>query len=129
MENKINKKTISIVAIIVIILAISGVFYVKNRSNKIAASAPVVATVRKASFSSVVNVTLSDAGKKQYKSVTKYQVFYNGKPIAAKIEIGKGTTAFPARKENDKVVVKLLKSDSSVAYSVNLKLQKGEALK
>ena len=129
MENKINKKTISIVAIIVIIVPISGIFYVKNRSSKIAASAPVVATVRKASFSSVVNVTLSDAGKKQYKGVTKYQVYYTGKPITAKIEIGKGATAFPARKVNDKVVVKLLKSDSSVAYSVNLELQKGEPVK
>lgn len=129
MENKINKKTISIVAVIVIILAISGVFYVKSKSNKVVAAAPITATVRKASFSSVVNVTLTDAGKKQYKGATKYQVYYNGKPIAQKIEIGKATTAFPARKEKDKVVVKLLKSDGSVAYSVNLDLKKGEEVK
>lgn len=126
---KINKKTISIVGVIVIILAISGIFYAKNKSSKVDASAPITATVRKASFSSVVNVTLSDAGKKQYKGATKYQIYYNGKPIAQKIEIGKPTTAFPARKENDKVVVKLLKSNDKVAFSVDLKLKKGAAVK
>jgi len=126
---KINKKTIGIVGVIVIILAISGIFYAKNKSSKVDASAPITATVRKASFSSVVNVTLSDAGKKQYKGATKYQIYYNGKPIAQKIEIGKPTTAFPARKENDKVVVKLLKSNDKVAFSIDLKLKKGAAVK
>ena len=126
---KINKKTIIIVGVIVIILAISGIFYVKSRSSKVDANAPITATVRKASFSSVVNVTLSDAGKKQYKGATKYQMYYNGKPISQKIVIGKPTTAFPARKENDKVVVKLLKSNDKVAYSVDLELKKGAAVK
>ncbi|MBX4268034.1 hypothetical protein [Clostridium estertheticum] len=128
MENKINKKTIGIVAVIVIILAISGIFYAKSKSGEVDPSAPITATVRKASFASVVNVTLSDAGKKQYKGVTKYQIYYNGKAINPIGIIGKGTTAFPIRKVNDKVVVKLLKSDK-VAYSVDLELKKGEALK
>ncbi|MCB2355000.1 hypothetical protein [Clostridium estertheticum] len=131
MGNKINKKTIGIVAVIVIILAISGIFYAKNKSDKaaaVAASAPITATVRKASFACVVNVTLSDAGKKQYKDVTKYQIYYNGKAINQIALIGKATTGFPIRKENDKVVVKLLKSDK-VAYSVDLELKKGEAVK
>lgn len=128
MENKINKKTIGIVAVIVVILAISGIFYAKNKSSKIDPSAPITATVRKASFGCVVNVTLSDAGKKQYKDVTKYQIYYNGKVINPIAVIGKATTAFPIRKENDKVVVKLLKADK-VAYSVDLQLKKGEAVK
>ncbi|MBU3155383.1 hypothetical protein [Clostridium estertheticum] len=128
MENKINKKTIGIVAVIVIILAISGIFYAKSKSSEVDPSAPITATVRKASFGCVVNVTLSDAGKKQYKDVTKYQIYYNGKVINPIAVIGKATTAFPIRKENDKVVVKLLKSDK-VAYSVDLKLKKGEAVK
>lgn len=126
---KINKKTISIIGVIVIILAISGIFYAKSRSSKVDPSAPITATVREASFGSVVNVTLSEAGKKQYIGVTKYQIYYKGKPIARKIEIGKPTTAFPARKENEKIVVKLLKSNDKVAFSVDLKLKKGEALK
>ena len=128
MENKINKKTIGIVAVIVVILAISGIFYAKNKSSKIDPSAPITATVRKASFGCVVNVTLSDAGKKQYKDVTKYQIYYNGKVINPIAVIGKATTTFPIRKENDKVVVKLLKADK-VAYSVDLQLKKGEAVK
>ncbi|MBU3158310.1 hypothetical protein KPL37_00795 [Clostridium frigoris] len=128
MGNKINKKTISIVAIIVIILAIAGIFYVKSKESKVDASAPITATVRKASFGCVVNVTLSDAGKKQYKDVTKYQIYYNGKAINQKTVIGTATTAFPIRKENDKVAVKLLKSDK-VAYSVDLELKKGEEVK
>ncbi|MBU3199453.1 hypothetical protein LL037_24045 [Clostridium estertheticum] len=128
MESKINKKTIGIVAVIVIILAISGIFYMKSKSSKVDPSAPITATVRKASFGCVVNVTLSDAGKKQYKDVTKYQIYYNGKAINQITVIGKATTAFPIRKENDKVVVKLLKSDK-VAYSVDLELKKGEAVK
>ncbi|MBX4261024.1 hypothetical protein KTC96_16675 [Clostridium estertheticum] len=128
MENKINKKTIGIVAVIVIILAISGIFYAKSKSGEVDPSAPITATVRKASFASVVNVTLSDAGKKQYKGVTKYQIYYNGKAVNPIGIIGKGTTAFPIRKVNDKVVVKLLKSDK-VAYSVDLELKKGEAVK
>lgn len=126
---KINKKTISIVGVIVIILAISGIFYAKNNSSKVDANAPITATVRKATFSSVVNVTLSNAGKAQYKGATKYQMYYNEKAISPKMSIGKPTTAFPARKENDKVVVKLLKSNDKIAYSVDLKLKKGEALK
>jgi len=126
---KIDIKIVGIVAVVIIILAVSGIFYAKNKATKVALSAPVVATVRKASFSSVVNVTLSDAGKKQYPGTTKYQVYYNGKPIAQKIAIGKPTTAFPARKVNDKVEVKLIRADGKVAYSVNLGLQKADALK
>jgi len=128
MKKNINKKVIGILGIIIII-AIAGVFYIKNKPNNTLPSAPITATVRKASFSSVVNVTLSDAGKKQYKDVVKYQVFYAGKAISPKTDIGKPTTAFPARVEKDKVAVKLLKADGKVAYSVDLNLQKGEEVK
>lgn len=128
MKKNINKKTISIVAIIVIIIAIAGIFYMKNKPSKPEDSVPITiaatATVRKASFGSVVNVTLSEAGKKQYSGAVKYQLYYEGKPITSKEVIGKPTTAFPARKENEKVTIKLLKTDGKEAYSVDLNLQK-----
>ena len=54
----------------------------------------------------------------------KYQVYYEGKPITQKEVLGKPTTAYPARKENDKVAVKLSKADGKEAYSVDLNLQK-----
>lgn len=129
MNRNTNKKMLSIVAIIVIIAVIAGIFYIKNKPNKPQPSAPITATVREASFSSVVNVTLSDAGKNQYKDAVKYQVYYEGKPITQKEVIGKPTTAYPARKENDKVVIKLLKADEKELYSVDLNLQKGEKVK
>ena len=129
MKKSINKKALSIVAFIIIIVAIAGVFYIKNKPNKPQAGAPITATVRKAAFGSVVNVTISDAGKKQYKGAVKYQVYYEGKAITQKEEIGKPTTAYPARKENDKVVIKLIKSDDKEAFSVDLNLQKGDKVK
>jgi hypothetical protein len=126
MKKNINKKVLSIAVIIVSILVIAGILYMKNKPNKPEASTPITitATVRKAAFSSVVNITLSEAGKKQYTGAVKYQVYYEGKPITQKEVLGKGTTAFPARKENDKVTIKLLKADDKEAYSVDLKLQK-----
>ncbi|HEY8890461.1 MAG TPA: hypothetical protein VIM70_09420 [Clostridium sp.] len=129
MKKNINKKVIGILAIIIIVIAIASVFYINNKPNKAQASAPITATVRKAAFSSVVNVTLSVEGKKQYKGAVKYQIFYEGKAVSPKTVIGKPTTAYPARKEKDKVAVKLLKADDKVAYSVDLSLQKGEAVK
>lgn len=124
MKKSINKKVIIISAIIIIMVAIIGMLYVKNKPNKSQVDAPITVTVRKASFSSVVNVTLSDTGKKQYKDAKKYQVYYEGKAITQKEELGKPTTAFPARKANDKVVIKLFKTDDKEAYSVELNLQK-----
>jgi len=129
MKKNINKKTIGILAIIIIVIAIAGVFYINNKPSKTQASAPITATVRKGAFSSVVNVALTDVGKKQYKNVVKYQVFYEGKAVSPKTELGKSATAYPARKENDKVAIKLLKSDDKVAYSVDLNLQKAEVVK
>ena len=124
MKKNINKKVLGIVATVVIIAAIIGMLYIKNQPNKLQTNTAITATVRKASFGSVINVTLSDEGKKQYKGAVKYRVYYEGKPITQKIEIGKPTTAYPARKENDKVTIKLLKADNKEAYSVNLNLQK-----
>jgi len=83
----------------------------------------ITATLSKASFGSAVNVILSDAGKKEYKNAVKYQVYYDKKPITGKITIGQPTTAFPVRKENDKVEIKLLKADDKELYSVDLELQ------
>jgi hypothetical protein len=133
MKKNINKKIISISVIVVIIIAIAGLFYIKSKSGKPETSATntisVTATVRKASFGSVVNVTLSEAGKKQYKGAVKYQVLYEGKPITSKEIIGKATTAFPERKQNDKVTIKLFKAEDKEAYSVDLKLQKEDVAK
>ncbi|MGH4123106.1 MAG: hypothetical protein ACREV6_09280 [Clostridium sp.] len=140
MKKNINKKAISIAVIIVTIVVIAGVFYIKNKSqtktpitatekNKAEVSSLITATVREASFSSVVNVTLTDAGKKQYKGAVKYQVYYEKKPVTGKEVLGKGTTAFPARKKDDKVVIKFIKADGKEAYSVELKLQKGAPVK
>ena len=129
MKKNINKKVLSIVAVIVIIVAISGMLSIKNKPNKPQANAPITATVRKAAFSSVVNVTLSDTGKKQYKGAVKYQVYYEGKPITQMETVGKATTAYPSRKENDKVTIKLLKADNKETYSVDLNLQKEEKAK
>ena len=129
MKKSINKKIISIATIIVIVLAITGVFYIKNKPNKSQDNLTISATVRKAAFSSVVNVTLSDTGKQEYKGASKYQVYYDGKPITQEEEIGTATTAFPARKENDKVTIKLLAADNKEVYSVDLNLQKEEKTK
>ena len=129
MKKNINKKAIGISLIVLIVIAIAGAFYINNKPNKAQAGAPITATVRKASFSSVVNVTLSVEGKKQYKDSVKYQVFYEGKAISPVTLIGKPTTAFPAKKENDKVAVKLLKADGKVGYTVDLSLQKAEEVK
>jgi hypothetical protein len=126
MKKSFNKKILIIGTIIVIMVAIAGVFYMQNKPNKSQAIAPITVTVRKASFASVVNVTLSEEGKKQYKDAVKYQLYYEGKPITQKEQIGKATTAYPARKENDKVAVKLLKIDGKEAFSVDLNLQKEE---
>lgn len=130
---KNNKKVLSISVIIVIIIAIAGVFYMKNKTSKPEAVAPstitATATVRVAPFGSAVNVTLSETGKKKYTGAVKYQVYYEGKPITSKEAIGTATTAFPARKEKDKVTIKLLKADGKEAYSVDLKLQKENVAK
>ncbi|MBZ9688892.1 hypothetical protein G9F72_021470 [Clostridium estertheticum] len=140
MKKNINKKVLSIAVIIVAIGVIAGVFYIKNKSqtiapvtttegNKVEVASLITATVREAAFSSVVNVTLTDAGKKEYKGAVKYQVFYDQKPATQREVLGKGTTAFPTRKVNDKVVIKLIKADGKEAYSVDLKLQKGAPVK
>lgn len=124
-----NKKSLSIAVVLVIILAIAGIFYMNNKpakSSKLDASAPitVTATVREAAFGSVVNVSLSDSGKKKYIGAVKYQLYYEGKPVTQNETLGKPTTAYPARKENDKVTVKLIKADNKDAYSLDLDLQK-----
>ena len=135
MKKNINKKWIGITAIIVIVIAIVGGIYINNKPSKAQANATdiaanaVTATVRKGAFGSVVNVALTDAGKKQYKDCVKYQVIYEGKAISPKTELGKPATAYPARKEKDKVAVKLLKADGKVAYTVDLNLQKAEEVK
>ena len=127
MNKNNNKKVLSIVAVVVIIIAIAGIFYMKNKPSKPEVKTPdtvtVTATVRKASFGSVVNVTLSEAAKTQYKGAVNYQVYYEGKPVTQKEVIGTATTAFPARQEKDKVTIKLLKADGKEAYSVDLNLQ------
>ena len=128
MNKSNNKKVLSIVAVVVIILAIAGILYMKNKPSTPEVKTPdavtVTATVRKASFGSVVNVILSEAGKTKYTGATNYQVYYEGKPITQKEVLGTATTAFPARVENDKVTIKLLKVDGKEAYSVDLNLQK-----
>ena len=130
MKKNINKKVV-IMSVIVMIIAIIAMVYIINKPNKIEEStaAGITATVRKASFGSVVNVTLSDAGKKHYKDAVKYQIYFEGKPVTQKSGIGTATTAFPERKVNDKVSIKLLKSNDKVAYSVDLMLQKGAPVK
>jgi hypothetical protein len=124
-----NKKVISIAVILVIILAIAGVVYMNNKPNKTtkadaSAEVTVNATVREAAFGSVVNVSLSNSGKKKYTGVLKYQVYYEGKPTTQKEILGKPTTAYPARKENDKVTIKLINAENKDVYSVELNLQK-----
>jgi hypothetical protein len=130
---KNNKKIISISVIVVIMIAIAGVFYMKNKTSKQEAVAPntitATATVREATFGSAVNVTLSETGKKKYIGAVKYQVYYEGKLITSKEAIGIATTAFPARKQNDKITIKLFKADNKEAYSVDLKLQKEDVAK
>lgn len=129
MKKYFNKKIISIAIVLIVVAMISGIFYMKNKTSEPKGNKPITATLRKAAFSSVVNVTLSDAGKNQYKGASKYQIYYEGKAITQKEQIGKPTTAYPARNENDKVVVKLLKADDSEAYSVDLNLQKEAKVK
>jgi hypothetical protein len=124
-----NKKIISMAVVLVIILAVTGIFYMNNKPNKsskpdASAEVTVTATVREAAFGSVVNVSLSDSGKKKYIGAVKYQVYYEGKSVTQKETLGKPTTAYPARKENDKVTIKLIKADNKDAYSVDLNLQK-----
>jgi flagellar basal body-associated protein FliL len=129
MKKSNNKKTLSIAVVLVIILAIAGIFYMNNKSNKssktdASTEVTVNATVREAAFGSVVNVSLSDSGKKKYVGAVKYQVYYEGKPVTQKEVLGKPATAYPARKENDKVTIKLATADGKDAYSVDLNLQK-----
>ena len=131
MKKNINKKVISISVIVVIIIAITGLFYMKSKSTKpeVNEAVTITATIREAAFSSVVNVTLSEAGKKEYVGAVKYQVYFEDKPITQMEVLGKATTAFPARKANDKVSIKLIKADNKVAYSVDLNLQKENVAK
>ncbi|MBZ9636577.1 hypothetical protein [Clostridium sp. FP1] len=137
MKKNVNKKVVIISVIVLIMVAVVGMVYI-NKNHKASSvdakaktdvSALITATVGKASFGSVVNVNLSDAGKKQYKDATKYQVYYDKKPITQKEVIGKTTTAFPARKEKDKVEIKLIKADGKEVGSVELNLQKGTDVK
>ncbi|GCD12070.1 hypothetical protein [Clostridium tagluense] len=137
MKKNVNKKVVIISVIVLIMVAVVGMVYInKNHqasSNdakaKTDVSGLITATVGKASFGSIVNVNLSDAGKKQYKGATKYQVYYDKKPITQKQVIGKATTAFPVRKEKDKVEIKLIKADDKEVGSVELNLQKGTDVK
>ena len=132
MKKSMNKKVISIVSILIIIVVIAGMAYIKNkpsRLDKTQVNAPITATVSKAAFASVVKVTLTDEGKKQYKGAVKYQIYYEGKPVTQIMEIGKPTTAYPARKESEKVEIKILKADGKELYSVGTILQKGEKIK
>lgn len=140
MKKNINKKVLSLVVIIATIAVIAGVFYIKNKpqtvaqvttaeNKKVEVASLITATVREAAFGSVVNVTLTDAGKKEYKGAVKYQIFYDQKPATQKEVLGKGTTAFPIRKVNDKVVIKLIKADGKEAYSLDIILQKGAPVK
>jgi hypothetical protein len=134
MKKNNNKKALSITFVLIVILAIAGIFYMNNKPNKsskpgVNAEVTVNATVREAAFGSVVNVSLSDSGKKKYVGVVKYQVYYEGKPVTQKETLGKPTTAYPARKENDKVTIKLIKADGKDAYSVDLNLQKENVAK
>lgn len=129
MKKDNNKKAIGISIILVIILAIAGVVYISNKPSKTTKADPSVevtvnATVREAAFGSVVNVSLSDAGKKKYIGVLKYQVYYEGKPVTQKEILGKPTTAYPIRKEKDKVTIKLINAEDKDAYSVDVNLQK-----
>jgi len=140
MKKEMNKKVLIISAVVVIMVAIAGILYITNKpqanapttgsvNSKPEVSTLITASVRKASFGSVINVTLSVAGKKEYKDAVKYQVYYDKKPITSKEVIGKPTTAFPVRKENDKVEIKFTKADGKEVASVELKLQKGAPVK
>ncbi|MCB2289504.1 hypothetical protein LGK97_06955 [Clostridium sp. CS001] len=126
---KDNKKVIGISIILVIILAIAGTVYMNNKPSKTTKGDPSVevtvnATVREAAFGSVVNVSLSESGKKKYTDVLKYQVYYEGKPVTQKEILGKPTTAYPVRKEKDKVTIKLINAKDKDVYSVDVNLQK-----
>jgi hypothetical protein len=134
MKKNINKKGISVAVVLITILIIAGIFYINNKSNKVSkpdasVEVTVTATVREAAFGSVVNVSLSDSGKKKYTGVLKYQVYYEGKPVTQKEILGKPTTTYPIRKEKDKVTVKLINAENKDVYSVDLNLQKENTAK
>ncbi|GCD09711.1 hypothetical protein [Clostridium tagluense] len=64
-------------------------------------------TVKEATFGSLVNVTMTADGIKNFATATQYQIFNGTSAISSMSNLGTATTVFPAKVSGDKVSVKL----------------------
>jgi hypothetical protein len=79
-------------------------------------------TVKDALFGSLVNVTMTAEGIKQFATATKYQLFNGTSAISALTVLGIDTTVFPAKVAGDKVNVKLLDAAGTVISTTEVAL-------
>jgi len=117
MKKETRKKMFNIVIIIVTLGMIATLLAgLKLSSGKSSSNDLVIAEVGKAPVGSVANVNITEKGQTQYKDASKFQIFDGNKQISALSTFDKKITIFPAKKEGDKVNIKLFtKEDKEIA--------------
>jgi len=77
----------------------------------------VIATVKAASFGSILNATSTKKG------VTQYQVFDGTKIISRITNLGRDTTIFPGKNVGDVVTIKLLNGAGTIVAIISVTLK------
>lgn len=125
MKTQARKKVFNIIIVIVAIGMIVSLFAGIRLSggNSKASDEVVIAEVAKAPVGSVARVNLTDLGKQQYSTATKFQVYDGGKNISAVSSFNEKITIFPAKKEKEKVTIKLFDNSNKELDNVEVSLK------
>lgn len=86
----------------------------------------VTAEIKEAQFGSIVKISLTDKGKKQYKDATIYALFDQRGQMSKFASLGTEATVFPAMKAGDKVDIKLYTKDNKEIAFFKAKFVKGK---
>lgn len=124
MKKETRKKMFNVVIVIVtlgmIVTLLAGL---RLSGGKSSSNDLVIAEVGKAPVGSVANVNITEKGKTQYKDASKFQIFDGNKQISALSTFDTKITVFPAKKEGDKVDIKLFTKENKQIAVVQVKLK------
>ncbi|QGU95835.1 hypothetical protein GOM49_12675 [Clostridium bovifaecis] len=112
---------IAIVAIGMIVSLFAGIKI--SGGNSKGSNEVVIAEVAKAQVGAVARVNLTDLGKEQYNTAAKFQIYDGEKNISAVSPFNERITIFPAKKEKDKVTIKLFDNSNKEIDNVEVSLK------
>lgn len=112
---------IAIVTLGMVVTIFAGIKFPKSGKTD---KEVVVAEVAKAPVGAVAKVTLTDIGKEQYKDAVKFQIYDGDRYISAVTPFNEKITIFPAKKDGDKVTIKLFSNKNQELDKVQVNLKK-----